>query len=94
MSSLPSEIQRSDDCVGLAMPLFIDSGALEPTRFDGETIWLISHATPLYYVVGFFEWAFFGLRITPEPPWANVLVVVVLALIAFRLAAARLARLR
>ncbi len=25
---------------GLAMPFYVDSGALEPTRFDGEAIWI------------------------------------------------------
>jgi ABC-2 type transport system permease protein len=60
---------------GLAMPLFIDSGALEPTRFDGESIWWVSHLTPLYYAVGFFQWAFFGLRITPEPVWTHLVVL-------------------
>ena len=76
---------------GLAMPLFIDSGALEPTRFDGETIWWVSHATPLYYIVGFFEWAFFGLRITPESPWLDFAVTLAIALVAFALARHRMA---
>jgi ABC-2 type transport system permease protein len=64
---------------GLAMPLFIDCGALEPTRFDGELVWLIAHVSPLYYVVGVLEWAFFGVRVTPETTATNVLVLVVLA---------------
>jgi ABC-2 type transport system permease protein len=79
---------------GLAMPLFIDSGALEPTRFDGETVWWASHATPLYYVVGWFQWAFFGLRITPEPPWVNLAITLGVALAAFALAQRRISTLR
>jgi hypothetical protein len=79
---------------GLAMPLFIDSGALEPTRFDGETVWWASHATPLYYVVGWFQWAFFGLRITPEPPWVNLVITLGIALAAFALAQRRISTLR
>lgn len=71
---------------GLAMPLYIDSGALEPTRFDGETIWRVSHLTPLYYAVGWLDWAFFGLRITPEPPWLLFVVLVVLGGASFALA--------
>ena len=77
---------------GLAMPLYIDSGALEPTRFDGETIWQISHLTPLYYVVGWLQWAFFGLRITPEPPWLNLLVIVAIGAAALAIARWRLSR--
>lgn len=52
---------------GLVMPLYLDSGALEPTRFDGDPIWIVAHATPLYYAVGVLEWAFHGLQVTPEP---------------------------
>jgi hypothetical protein len=37
---------------GLAMPFYVDSGALEPTRFDGELIWKIAHVSPIYYAVG------------------------------------------
>lgn len=64
---------------GLAMPLFIDCGALEPTRFDGETIWRIAHLSPLYYAVGVLEWAFFGVRVTPESIATDVGVLVALA---------------
>jgi ABC-type multidrug transport system permease subunit len=63
---------------GLAMPLFIDCGALEPTRFDGERIWVIAHLSPLYYAVGVLEWAFFGVRVTPEPIAVDVAVLLVL----------------
>ncbi len=63
---------------GLAMPLFIDCGALEPTRFDGHTIWIIAHASPLYYAVGALEWAFFGVRVTPEPIAIDIAVLAVL----------------
>jgi ABC-2 type transport system permease protein len=66
---------------GLAMPLFIDCGALEPTRFDGETIWAIAHLSPLYYAVGVLEWAFFGVRVTPEPIAFDVGVLVILTLV-------------
>ncbi len=63
---------------GLAMPLFIDCGALEPTRFDGETIWAIAHLSPLYYAVGVLEWAFFGVRVTSESIAVDVGVLVAL----------------
>jgi ABC-2 type transport system permease protein len=77
---------------GLAMPLYIDSGALEPTRFDGEPIWIVAHLSPVYYAVGVLEWAFHGLHVTPEPIWVDLLVLVGIALLAVTLALGRLAR--
>jgi ABC-type Na+ efflux pump permease subunit len=64
----------------LAMLLYVDSGALEPTRFDGEAIWTIAHLSPAYYAVGVLEWAFHGLRVTPEPVMADLLVLLAVAL--------------
>jgi len=77
---------------GLAMPLYVDSGALEPTRFDGETIWMIAHLSPVYYAVGVLEWAFHGLRVTPEPIWLDMLVLVAIALVASALTLGRLSK--
>jgi ABC-2 type transport system permease protein len=67
---------------GLAMPLFIDCGALEPTRFDGEKIWALAHLSPLYYAVGVLEWAFFGVRVTSESIAVDVAVLVALTAVA------------
>ena len=64
---------------GLAMPLYVDSGALEPTRFDGEAIWILAHASPVYYAVGALEWAFHGIRVTPEPVYLDLLVLLAVA---------------
>jgi ABC-2 type transport system permease protein len=64
---------------GLVLPLYMDSGALEPTRFDGDAIWIIAHATPLYYAVGVLEWAFHGLQVTPEPVLVDMAVLVAFA---------------
>jgi ABC-2 type transport system permease protein len=75
---------------GLAMPFYVDSGALEPTRFDGEAIWIIAHLSPVYYAVGVLEWAFHGLRVTPEPVYVDLLVLLSLALIAAALTLGRL----
>lgn len=61
---------------GLVLPLYMDSGALEPTRFDGDPIWIIAHGTPLYYAVGVLEWAFHGLQVTPEPILVDMAVLV------------------
>lgn len=76
---------------GLIMPLYVDSGALEPTRFDGDTIWHIAHLSPIYYAVGLLEWAFHGLHVTPEPVYVDLLVLVVLAGLAAFFALRRLA---
>src|SRR5439155_25108890 len=56
---------------GLSLPLYIGSNALEPQRFDGYLIWLLAHASPVYYAVGILEQAFHGLQVTPEPTWVN-----------------------
>jgi len=77
---------------GLAMPFYIDSGALEPTRFDGETIWMIAHISPVYYAVGVLEWAFHGLRVTPEPVWVDLLVLTGTAILAVMLTLGSLSR--
>ncbi len=77
---------------GLAMPFYVDSGALEPTRFDGETIWRIAHLSPIYYAVGVLEWAFHGLRVTPEPVYVDLLVLLALAFVAATLTLSRLSK--
>ena len=77
---------------GLAMPLYVDSGALEPTRFDGETIWRVAHASPVYYAVGVLEWAFHGLRVTPEPIYVDLLILVGIAGLAATLTLGSLSR--
>jgi ABC-2 type transport system permease protein len=76
---------------GLSMPFYIDSGALEPTRFDGDTIWRIAHLSPIYYAVGVLEWAFHGLRVTPEPVYVNLLVLGGIAVVSAALTLGRLA---
>jgi ABC-2 type transport system permease protein len=75
---------------GLTMPLFIDCGALEPTRFDGERLFRLAHLSPLYYVVGALQDAFFDVRITPEPLAFLVAICVLLAAASLLLAARRL----
>ena len=77
---------------GMAMPLYIDSGALEPTRFDGETIWWLAHLSPVYYAVGVLEWAFHGIHVTPEPIYVDLLILTAFAAIAVILTLGRLAR--
>ena len=61
--------------VGLTLPFYLDSGALEPQRFDGEKLFWIAHLSPTYWGVGAIEHAFHGLTVTPEPVWALLAVL-------------------
>jgi ABC-2 type transport system permease protein len=60
---------------GLAIPLYIVSGALEPERFDGSFLWVIAHFSPVYSFVALFEYVFHGFQITPEPIRIDVFVL-------------------
>ncbi len=51
---------------GLCLPLYLCSNALEPQRFDGNLVWILAHASPVYYAVSILEHAFHGLQVTPE----------------------------
>ena len=77
---------------GLIMPLYVDSGALEPTRFDGEAIWRIAHLSPIYYAVGVLEWAYHGVRVTPEPIYLDLLILLVIAVASVAWTVAKLSR--
>ena len=77
---------------GLVMPFYVDSGALEPTRFDGETIWHIAHLSPIYYAVGVLEWAYHGLRVTPEKVYVDMIVLLAIALASVALTLGSLSR--
>jgi ABC-type Na+ efflux pump permease subunit len=73
---------------GLALPLYIDSGALEPLRFDGNKVWTIGHTSPVYQAIGAIEWGFHGLRVTPESVPQDLLVLVGWAVVSALVAAA------
>ena len=77
---------------GMSIPLYVDSGSLEPVRFDGDLIWVLAHGTPLYYLVGLLEWGFHGLLVTPESPLVDLAVAASLAVLAFVGARRSLAR--
>jgi ABC-2 type transport system permease protein len=81
---------------GIALPLYIDSGALEPERFDGNVIWGVAHLSPVYYAVGVLQHAVHGLQVTPEPVWLDLLALAGWAslalLLALRLLSRRVAR--
>jgi ABC-2 type transport system permease protein len=64
---------------GLALPLYIDSGALEPERFDGNIIWGFAHLSPIYYAVGILENAFHGFQVTPEPIFVDFILLIIWA---------------
>ena len=67
--------------LGITLPFYLDSGALEPQRFDGEKLFWFAHFSPTYYGVGAMEHAFHGLVVTPEsvPVLLGVLVLTALA---------------
>ena len=71
---------------GLALPLYIDSGSLEPERFDGNLIWAIAHASPVYAAVGLLQDAVHGLRVTPEPVAVDAAMLLGWAVVAMALA--------
>lgn len=73
--------------VGVALPFYLDSGALEPQRFDGPWLFAAAHLSPAYYGVGLMEHAFHGLAVTPEPAW--LLAAALLAFAGVALAALR-----
>ena len=77
---------------GLVMPFYVDSGALEPTRFDGEPIWRVAHLSPIYYAVGVLEWAYHGLRVTPEKVYLDAIVLLGIALASVALTLGSLSR--
>jgi ABC-type multidrug transport system permease subunit len=61
--------------VGITLPFYLDSGALEPQRFDGEFLFWLAHLSPTYWGVGAIEHAFHGLKVTPEPVWLLLAVL-------------------
>jgi hypothetical protein len=67
---------------GIALPLYIDSGSLEPERFDGNVIWAMAHASPVYYAVGVLEHAFHALNVTPESVLVDLLALAGWAVVA------------
>jgi ABC-2 type transport system permease protein len=77
---------------GIALPLYIDSGSLEPERFDGNLIWAIAHFSPVYYAVGVLEDAVHGLQVTPEPVYVDLLALAGWAVLAMALARRMLRR--
>ena len=60
---------------GLALPMYLISGAYEPQRFDGNLIWGIAHLSPMYYAVGIAEQAVHGYLVTPESVMLNYLIL-------------------
>jgi hypothetical protein len=65
--------------VGVTLPFYLDSGALEPQRFDGPWLFAAAHVSPTYYGVGLMEHAFHGLAVTPEPAWQLAVVLLAMA---------------
>jgi ABC-2 type transport system permease protein len=61
--------------VGITLPFYLDSGALEPQRFDGRWLFAAAHLSPAYYGVGLLEHSWHGLIVVPEPAWLLVAVL-------------------
>jgi ABC-2 type transport system permease protein len=77
--------------LGTQLPFYLDSGALEPQRFDGEVLFRLAHLSPAYYGVGVMEHGYHHLVVTPEPVWV-LLLVLALATIVPAIVLGRLAR--
>ncbi len=73
---------------GLALPFYVDSGALEPLRFDGERLWTAGHLSPVYSAISLLQWGFHDLDVTPESIPQNLLVLCLWALVTMLVAAA------
>ena len=67
--------------LGTQLPFYLDSGALEPQRFDGEVLFWLAHLSPAYFGVGIMEHAYHSLVVTPEPVWVLLLVLGVLGIV-------------
>ncbi|HUA95928.1 MAG TPA: ABC transporter permease [Acidimicrobiales bacterium] len=79
---------------GLALPLYIDSGSLEPERFDGGWLWFVAHLTPVYAAVGVLQSAINGLKVTPEPVAVDLGILLLWAVAAVAVAHSILQRAR
>jgi ABC-2 type transport system permease protein len=77
---------------GLALPFYVDSGALEPLRFDGPKLWTAGHASPVYSAIALLQWGFHDLHVTPESTQQNLLILSLWAIVALFVAAAVLSR--
>ncbi len=71
---------------GLALPLYLVSGAYEPQRFDGPLVWAVAHLSPMYYAVGIAEHAVHGFMVTPESLPLNYLALCAWAALALLVA--------
>ena len=67
--------------LGTQLPFYLDSGALEPQRFDGEVLFRLAHLSPAYFGVGVMEHGYNSLVVTPEPVWLLLAVLVLIALV-------------
>ncbi len=72
--------------VGLALPLYVCSGSLEPERFDGNKLWILAHFSPVYSAVGVLEDAFHGLHVTPESVGTDFLTLIIWAVLSLAVA--------
>ena len=64
--------------LGTQLPFYLDSGALEPQRFDGERLFWLAHLSPAYFGVGVMEHGYNDLVVTPEPVWLLLAVLLLI----------------
>ena len=67
--------------LGTQLPFYLDSGALEPQRFDGEVLFRLAHLSPAYFGVGVLEHAYHDLIVTPEPVWVLLAVLALIGIV-------------
>ena len=67
--------------LGTQLPFYLDSGALEPQRFDGEILFRLAHLAPAYFGVGIMEHGYNNLIVTPESVCVLLAVLALMALV-------------
>jgi len=67
--------------LGTQLPFYLDSGALEPQRFDGALLFWLAHLSPAYFGVGVMEHGYNSLAVTPEPVWFLLAVLALIGIV-------------
>jgi hypothetical protein len=67
--------------LGTQLVSYLDSGALEPQRFDGEVLFWLGHLSPSYFGVGIMQHGYNSLVVTPEPLWVLLAALVAMAVL-------------
>jgi len=73
--------------MGTALPLFFMSGAFGPANWGSPVLAAIARASPVYYGIAVFQFAFHGFTTTPSSVVANTLILVGFVIAAILLSA-------